>query len=596
MFFENFVCLPQQDHYIVNRQNNLENRQREYNFTVNNTVFGYPEVIPGLPPSFKLMAPTYMLPKEEQLTQTSMAPHGIALLSTNFQSIINKFVSMKNKISLHSVEQYLKLIVLPNYPQIIQNQTQDQLNTFNWLSDEEFGRQRIQGINSGKLELLNSLTMANRNIPEKLNFTVNKTILNQVLSEAIDTNFDDALQRQLLYVIDYEIFEDQEYIDAALSFDRYVSSPLALFYVNPETGKLYPLCIKILQNDAESPVFSPKSTYYEWVFAKLWFQSADGQYMEFITHLFECHLLGEVFAIATHRQLSESHPIFQLLHPHFNLLLDINWRARGDLLGKNGPIDTLLGPGSVGALKFIAKFNKTYKWSENTFVERMKRNNIPSDLKESTTVKNYFFREDGLTVYNQVHQFVSNVLNVFYKHPEDIERDFELQAWFNELHSSWGGQMQSLTQSGKLETLEEVIQLITDIIFRVSVEHSIGNHGQWDMYGFTPNVPGALYLDPRKVKSGIVISQETVIDALPPKHETVSQISITHLLSNTDTGLPTLIATPYKFEKDPQLSKYVYKLRSSLEDISDKIQLRNQFVKIPYSYIDPSKVCSSIFI
>ncbi|GAM25469.1 hypothetical protein SAMD00019534_086440, partial [Acytostelium subglobosum LB1] len=591
------VCLPQQDHYIVQRQKDLEWKQFTYNYT-QNPVFGYEDVaINDLPPSFKLMPPTYMLPKEEQLAGTSLVPHGISLLSTTFQSFVNKFISMKNKIThLSSVEEYKDLIVVQKNPTIIENQTVDQLNDFNWLSDEEFGRQRIQGINAGRLEQLTSDELYQRSIHTKLALADNKLLFDTILHDSINLTFDKALEMNLLYLIDYNIFDDKDYIQAAASFGRYTCSPLALFYVDPTNNKLYPLCIKILQNKEDSPVFTPKSTRHEWILAKLWFQSADGQHMEFITHLFECHMLGEVFAIGTHRHLSATHPVYQLLHPHFNLLLDINWRARGHLLGKDGPIDTLLGPGSVGALQFIGKFNKTYNWCENTFTERLKKNNISTDLNEHTTVANYFFREDGLAVHGALTEFVHSVLKQFYTHPEDVVRDFELHAWLNDLQSNWGGQMKKLTPTGTIESLDTLCTLVVDIIFRLTVEHSIGNHGQWDMYGFTPNVPGALYINPEKILAGNVITHETIIDALPPKYESLSQISITHLLANTDTGLPTLIETPYAFEKDPFLSRHVLRLRERLEKVSEHIQQRNSDVKIPYSYIDPAKVCSSIFI
>eukprot|EP01133_Synstelium_polycarpum_P006097 gene6097-7062_t len=188
---------------------------------------------------------------------------------------------------------------------------------------------------------------------------------------------------------------------------------------------------------------------------------------------------------------------------------------------------------------------------------------MPTDLKTDTTVKNYFYREDGLAVHETIYEFVKNVLSQFYTCPEDIERDFELAAWIEDLQSAWGGQIKGLTATGKITDLLELIELVTDIIFRMTVEHSIGNHGQWDYFGFTPNVPG------------IVITQETVVDALPPQCQTLNQISITHLLSNTDTGLPSLTSTPYRFENDLRLGPFVDNLRQSLNKIGESIQMRN---------------------
>eukprot|EP01132_Coremiostelium_polycephalum_P007594 gene7594-9338_t len=590
------VCLPQKDHYIVERQQNLEWKQFTYNFNHKNQVTGYDDVLEDLPPSFKFMPPTYQLPEAERLNNTKFLPHGLSLLTSNIQGLFNSFISNnKKEETIASVEDYQKFINLPNNPKIIEKYSTEELNHFKWLTDEEFGRQRIQGLNAGQLIKLNTAIVQEKKILEKLQYQDNKMTLEKILLHYTNRNFETALADNLLYCVDYNILDDKDYFESAIKFGRYTSSPLALFYVVPETGKLYPLCIKILQNDPESPVFTPLSTKYEWIYAKLWFQSADGQHMEFVTHLWESHLLSEVFVIATHRQLSERHPVYQLLHPHFSLLLDINWRARGHLLAKDGPIDVLLGPGALGALRLVSKHNKDFKWNENTFIKRLEKNNTLND----EVLKNYFYKEDGLRVYAILKDFVTKVLEEFYPERErDIERDFELHAWIDELQSKWGGQMKGIIEGPVLRHIEELAELVTDIIFRMTVEHSIGNHGQWDMYGFTPNVPGALYtIDPRKIRKGMSIDLETIIDSLPPKKETLHQIAITHLLSNTDTGLPTIYESKYEFEGfSSKLGFISEQFRNQLYQISQVIDQRNSLVEIPYNYINPNKVCGSIFI
>ncbi|KAH3691609.1 hypothetical protein DPMN_190963 [Dreissena polymorpha] len=82
----------------------------------------------------------------------------------------------------------------------------------------------------------------------------------------------------------------------------------------------------------------------------------------------------EGFEVSVHRHLSQSHPMFKLLLPHFVYLMTINELAVGTLLKKGGFIDTVMSIGTKGAFELIRRYRT--KWRLNV------EGTLPANLKE----------------------------------------------------------------------------------------------------------------------------------------------------------------------------------------------------------------------
>ena len=78
-----------------------------------------------------------------------------------------------------------------------------------------------------------------------------------------------------------------------------------------------PVAIQCIQHPEDTPILTPQSGKYAWLFAKTIVQIADANYHEAVTHLGRTHLFVGPFAIATRRQLLDHHPLSLLLRPHF---------------------------------------------------------------------------------------------------------------------------------------------------------------------------------------------------------------------------------------------------------------------------------------
>ena len=94
-------------------------------------------------------------------------------------------------------------------------------------------------------------------------------------------------------------------------------------------------------------MYTPEDTGVEgwiWQLAKAYVAVNDYGWHQLISHWLNTHAVMEPFVIATNRQLSVTHPVYKLLHPHYRDTMNINARARGLLINAGGVIEMTVFP------------------------------------------------------------------------------------------------------------------------------------------------------------------------------------------------------------------------------------------------------------
>ena len=102
-------------------------------------------------------------------------------------------------------------------------------------------------------------------------------------------------------------------------------------------------------------VFLPSDPANLWLLAKMFYNNAEAQHHQSLTHLGFTHLAMERVAVGAHRRLSPSHPVFRLLAPHFLFMLPTNAAGVTALFAPGGWVDRVMSVRSDGMQEIIRR-------------------------------------------------------------------------------------------------------------------------------------------------------------------------------------------------------------------------------------------------
>ncbi|MEA5575817.1 lipoxygenase family protein [Anabaena sp. UHCC 0451] len=446
-------------------------------------------------------------------------------------------------------------------------------------TDDSFAEQRLCGVNPLVLRQI-------KQMPANFAFTIEE--LQTKFGNSI--NLIEKLATGNLYVADYRplaFVQGGTYAKGK----KYLPAPLAFFCWRSsgfnDRGQLVPIAIQINPNSGKaSPLITPFDNPLVWFYAKSCVQIADGNDHEMKSHLCWTHFVMEPFAVVTPRQLAENHPLRILLKPHFRFMLANNDLARQRLVSRGGAVDELLAGTLQESLQIVVDAYKD--WSLDQFA-------LPTEIKnrgmdDVERLPHYPYRDDGMLLWNAINKFVFNYLELYYKTPEDLKKDVELQAWARELVAQDGGRVKGM--SDRIDTLEQLVKIVTTIIYICGPQHSAVNFPQYEYMGFVPNMPLAAYQP--IIENGMIKERKALIDFLPPAKPTSTQLSTLFILS--DYRYDRLGYYEEEEFKDPNADNVVNQFQQELNIVQRKIELNNKGRLVNYEYLQPRLVLNSISI
>ncbi|MBD1902797.1 SRPBCC family protein [Trichocoleus sp. DQ-A3] len=444
-----------------------------------------------------------------------------------------------------------------------------------WKDDLEFCRQLIQGVNPMCITLCTDESV----IPKDM---AHLTAQGKTIPELI--------AQKRLFLLDYGYLEDIPQLGSKVFYPAFVLVYRELL----EDGKsrLNILGIQLTRHkDRKNEVYTPNSSNpNKYLLAKMHATCADNQYHQFIYHLGFTHLVVEPFAISYHNAFPKDHPIGQLLKPHFEDTIGINFFARQTLVSYTAAFtNETFATGTAGAMQLFLKALKKWDFFGMSFPQELLSRGF--DEQGSDGVENYYFRDDGFKIWNAYTEYVGDVVAAVYQDDAAVAADKVIQAWAQETADPARGDVPGFPVA--IETRELLVKTLTNIIFLASAQHSAVNFSQEQYLSYIPNRPNVL--DKPMPETEGDITMEYVMDALQNLAISHFEVSFSYLL--TTPSLNPLFQLPLENEQFSDIHA-IFMAKLNLIDV--EIEQRNHRLqkegKTPYPYLSPKRIAASIDI
>ena len=373
---------------------------------------------------------------------------------------------------------------------------------------------------------------------------------------------------------------------------KYTYAPTAAFAVPPGGSHLYPIAIRCGLREEGHEIYTPNDGY-SWKMAKVCMLASHNNHHEVVSHLGLTHLLIDPIVAATRRNLHVTHPVHRLLTPHFEGTVPVNIGARTTLIKPEKSVDRLVGSQIDLNYPYLKDTRLAYNFWDNRLPQRLER----LGTLDAQLLPNYPYREDGLLVWNAIRAWVADYISVWYATREEVQTDYELQAWAREVENqTTGGMVKNFTKTGGgINDLDELIEILTKIIFTAGPQHAAVNFTQGEEMIFVPANPMAGYApEPR----GRNHTEKDYLEIFPPMDVAIQTWNILSLLAGVNNT--RLGSYRRMFLGNPVTLAYEVEFKARLYSVERKIneanKIRRNIFGLEYIHLLPSRIPASINI
>ena len=457
--------------------------------------------------------------------------------------------------------------------------------------DEEFGRQMLCGPNAPQIQKVMSLEgrWAGGSVPD----------------HAIEgKSLQEVMEKGKLFEV---VTDKLEGIPHGGGFSKtltgtkqtwYTILADCLLYLRSDE-KLVPILIRLEnRNDGKPATWwtppEPQITdlndpkHLAWLYAKMWFRSADINSYVMCTHFSRCHAVSEAMAVATYRNLPNAHPIFRLLQPHVQGIIPVNVTARAVVVSPSkNPFCLFLSTGDSTTSVF-SNFFKTFSYDDLIIPQYFEKRGVQH-------IPEYFFRDDILSHWEILQQYVKEMVDLSYLSDDDVTKDEELQSFFLDVvENGFRGFENGAGFPRMVAEKENLVEYLTAVIVNISVFHAAVNFQTFNFLAFVPNAPGMMIKPPPDQDTEITM--ELILDTLPVLETTFYAMNLSNLLGTfspierfylADPGQNKLGMLGENMAVDPSQEACIRRMGERMRELKEKIDARNEERYHKYDVLNP---------
>ncbi|XP_025773601.1 arachidonate 5-lipoxygenase [Puma concolor] len=246
--------------------------------------------------------------------------------------------------------------------------------------------------------------------------------------------------------------------------------------------------------------------------------------------------------------------------------------------------------GGGGHVQMVQRAMQDLTYTSLCFPEAIKARGMDS----TEDIPYYFYRDDGLLVWEAINTFTAEVVGIYYKSDQVVAEDQELQDFVKDVYV-YG--MRGKKTSGfpkSIKTREKLSEYLTVVIFTASAQHAAVNFGQYDWCSWIPNAPPTMRAPPPTTKGVVTIEQ--IVDTLPDRGRSCWHLGAVWALSQFQDNELFLGMYPEEHFIEKPVKEAMARFRKNLAAIVSVIAERNKNKKLPYYYLSPDRIPNSVAI